>query len=112
MQFLNEDVLDFNWNDPNNDPIDLVSSKDTQPSSGVVSKLNNGISCDRKIYDQIHLTLTACPDFNNCHEYVVRNDGITRTALDTSALMPARIKLMLEVSLMIALYKLVYSGKV
>ena len=29
LQLLNKDVLEFNWNDPNNDPIDLVSSKDT-----------------------------------------------------------------------------------
>eukprot|EP00580_Thalassiosira_gravida_P013840 CAMPEP_0201680138 /NCGR_PEP_ID=MMETSP0494-20130426/50147_1 /ASSEMBLY_ACC=CAM_ASM_000839 /TAXON_ID=420259 /ORGANISM="Thalassiosira gravida, Strain GMp14c1" /LENGTH=478 /DNA_ID=CAMNT_0048163817 /DNA_START=36 /DNA_END=1472 /DNA_ORIENTATION=- len=103
LPLIHGDILDFNWNeeaanenhsddDGGDNPIDLTSSTNEE----ALSKINDQIGCDKKIYDQIYGALTACPDFNNHKEYVIRNDGSTRTALGTPALMRSRIKRMLE----------------
>ena len=85
-------------NDPDEEvPTDFVPSEETtHVPNELIRNLYDEINYDKKLYDQIHGTLTACPDFNNQNEYVVKNDGTTRTALDSPALTRARIKLMLE----------------
>ena len=76
---------------------DPMSSKETYPdASKVASNLHKEIKYDVEKYRIIHDSLTACPDFNNKNEYVIKNGGMTRTALGTSALMRARIKIMLQ----------------
>ena len=92
-----ENLFPFNW-EPNKDATsDPVSSKETYPdASKVASNLHKEIKYDEEKYRIIYDSLTACPDFNNKNEYVIRNDGMTRTALGTSALMRARIKAMLQ----------------
>ncbi|KAL7536483.1 hypothetical protein ACHAXR_007876 [Thalassiosira sp. AJA248-18] len=50
----------------------------------------------KKIYDDIKSQLKAPPDFNNRNEYVFGNDGLSRVALGTHALMRFRVKQMLE----------------
>ena len=91
---LGEDVLEFNWNETSSEEeTDVVSA--TVSSSQLLT--SNGISCyDHKIYTEILCILNACPDFNNLNEYVIKNDGMTRTALSTPALMRYRIKVMLQ----------------
>ena len=91
---LSEDVLNFDWNETSSEEEkDFVSA--TVSSSQLLT--SNGISCyDHKMYTEILCILNACPDFNNLNEYVIKNDGMTRTALSTPALMRYRIKVMLQ----------------
>ena len=93
---LSEDVLNFDWNETSSEEEkDFVSA--TVSSSQLLT--SNGISCyNHNMYTEILciLILNACPDFNNLNEYVIKNDGMTRTALSTPALMRYRIKVMLQ----------------
>jgi len=99
---IHEDVSKFNWNEEyvnenhndadGGDSIDIASCT----NEAVPNKIHDEIRYDKKMYDQIHSALTACPDFNNHKEYMIRNDGLTRTALGVPALMRSRIKRMLE----------------
>ena len=107
LQFLNEDVLDFNWNDPNNDPIDLVSSKEPHHQLEWLASFTMGSAATRRYMIKFILH-KLCVLIST----TITSVSMTRTALDTHVLMRACLKLMLGVSLVMALCKLVYSSQV
>lgn len=107
-RLFNEEVLNFNWNkqavmpqaqqghDAAAVPQDSVVTNDDQAAPQLFSHHNPMVSCDKSLYDQILATLTACADFNNKLEYQIKDDGLTRTALSSPALMRSRIKFILR----------------
>ena len=86
-------------------PQDSAVTNDDQAAPQLFSHHNPMVSYNKSLYDQILATLTARPDFNNTNEYLIKNDGLTRTALSAPALTRSRIKSILQEHLTSAWWK-------